>query len=68
MATSGFIFDNVDKINRALDAALAQPETAAVLLAAGIETLPGTPTDLDRYVRAEHEGWGRVIRTGIKAA
>lgn len=53
----------VAKLNRALNGALAQPDVAATLLAAGIETRPGTAADLDQYVRGEFEKWGKVIRT-----
>lgn len=37
------------------------------LAAEGAEAAPGTPADLQSYVRAEYEKWGRVIpRVGIK--
>ena len=52
------------RLNRALNAALAEPEVRQKLADVGIETRPGTPEDLARFVRAEADKWGEVIRKG----
>jgi tripartite-type tricarboxylate transporter receptor subunit TctC len=54
----------VTLLNRALNAALAEPEVRQKLADVGIETRPGSPEDLARFVRAEAEKWGEVIRKG----
>lgn len=59
--------DYIERLNRALNAALAQPDVVERLIGVGIETRPGTPEDLARFTRSELEKWGKVIRTaGIK--
>ena len=62
-APAGTPADAVTRLNHALNNTLAQPEVKERLLVAGIETRPGTPDDLDRFVRAEFDKWGKVIRT-----
>ena len=67
-APAGTPADAIDKLNRALQTALAQPDVPERLASAGIESRIGSPDDLSRFTRAEYEKWGRVIRTaGIKA-
>jgi len=41
---------------------LAQPEMKERFAEQGLETAGGTPAQLDRWIRAELERWGRVIR------
>ena len=62
-APAGTPADAVTRLNHALNNTLAQPDVKERLLVAGIETRPGTPDDLDRFVRAEFDKWGKVIRT-----
>lgn len=67
-APAGTPADAIDKLNRALNMSLAQPDVTERLASAGIESRIGSPDDLSRFTRAEYEKWGRVIRTaGIKA-
>ncbi len=54
----------VAQLNRALNAALAEPEVRQKLLDAGIETRSGSPEELARFVRAESDKWAEVIRKG----
>ncbi|MFO1200719.1 MAG: tripartite tricarboxylate transporter substrate binding protein [Burkholderiaceae bacterium] len=67
-APAGTPADAVAKLNRAMNAALVLPDVRERLLANGIETMPGMPEELERFVRAEVDKWGKVIRTaGIRA-
>jgi threonyl-tRNA synthetase len=52
-APAGTPADAVAKLNRAMNAALVLPDVRERLLANGIETMPGTPEELERFVRAE---------------
>jgi tripartite-type tricarboxylate transporter receptor subunit TctC len=57
----------VDKLNRDINAALADPKIKARLADAGGTILPGTPADFGKLIADETEKWGRVIRfAGIK--
>jgi tripartite-type tricarboxylate transporter receptor subunit TctC len=57
----------VDKLNQAINAALADPAIQARLIDLGGTVLAGTPADLARFVAQETEKWGKVVRfAGIK--
>ena len=57
----------VKKVNASVVNALRQPDIAQKLTAQGADPAPGTPDQLARYMRADHERWKKVIRTaGIK--
>ena len=59
--------ETVAKLNKALVDALNSPAVKARFLALGVEGLPGTPSDMAKYVRDERERWGRLIKVnGIK--
>jgi tripartite-type tricarboxylate transporter receptor subunit TctC len=58
----------VDRLNREVNAALADPAIRARLDALGASPMPGSPADFGRLIADETERWGKVIRTaGIKA-
>jgi tripartite-type tricarboxylate transporter receptor subunit TctC len=58
----------VNRLNREVNAALADPTIKARLDAHGAEGMPGSPADFARLIADETERWGRVIRAaGIKA-
>ena len=58
----------VDKLNREINAALADPKIKARLADLGGTPLPGSPADFGKLIADETEKWGKVIRTaGIKA-
>jgi tripartite-type tricarboxylate transporter receptor subunit TctC len=58
----------VATLNRAVNAALADPKVKARLDELGVIAMPGTPEDFGKLIAAETEKWGKVIRTaGIKA-
>jgi len=58
----------IDKLNREINAGLADPKIVARLTDLGSTALTLSPADLDKFVVDETEKWGKVIRTaGIKA-
>ena len=52
----------VDKLNKAINAALADPQMKARLADLGGAVLPGTPADFGKLLAEETEKWGKVIR------
>ena len=57
----------VDRLNREINAAIADPGMKARLAAIGGEPLPGSPAAFGRLIAEETEKWARVVRAaGIK--
>jgi tripartite-type tricarboxylate transporter receptor subunit TctC len=54
----------VDKLNREINAALADPKTKARLADLGATVLAGSPADFGKLIAEETEKWGKVIRAG----
>jgi tripartite-type tricarboxylate transporter receptor subunit TctC len=54
--------DIVDKLNKATNAALADPEVAARLASLGSEPFSGTPADFGRFIAKETDKWGKVVQ------
>jgi tripartite-type tricarboxylate transporter receptor subunit TctC len=61
-APRGTPADIVDKLNKEINAALADPTMKAKLAEQGGELLPGSPADFGRLIAAETEKWRRVIQ------
>jgi tripartite-type tricarboxylate transporter receptor subunit TctC len=60
--------DIIDKLNRDINAGLADATFKAKLAALGGQPFPGTPADFGRFVAAETDKWGKVVReAGVKA-
>jgi tripartite-type tricarboxylate transporter receptor subunit TctC len=58
----------IDKLNRQIDAALADPSFKARLADLAASPMPMTPTGFGKFIADETEKWGQVIRTAnIKA-
>ena len=58
----------VEKLNKEINAALADPKMKARLADLGGTVLPGSPADFGKFIAAETEKWGKVIRAAnIKA-
>jgi tripartite-type tricarboxylate transporter receptor subunit TctC len=58
----------VDRLNKEITAVLADPAIRARLDDMGSEPLAGSPADFGRFITAETEKWGKVIRAAnIKA-
>jgi tripartite-type tricarboxylate transporter receptor subunit TctC len=57
----------VDKLNKEINAAIADPAMKARFAAIGGEPLPGSPAEFGKLIAEETEKWGRVVRAaGIK--
>jgi tripartite-type tricarboxylate transporter receptor subunit TctC len=58
----------VDKLNKEINAALANPKMKARFADLGYMVLPGSPADFEKLIAKETEKWGKVIRAAnIKA-
>jgi tripartite-type tricarboxylate transporter receptor subunit TctC len=58
----------VDKLNKEINAGLADPKIKARLADLGGEVFAGSPTDFGKLIADETEKWGKVIRAAnIKA-
>jgi tripartite-type tricarboxylate transporter receptor subunit TctC len=58
----------VEKLNKEINAALADPQIKARLADLGGTVLPGTPADFGKLIADETEKWAKVIRAaGIKS-
>jgi tripartite-type tricarboxylate transporter receptor subunit TctC len=58
----------IDKLNREINAALADPKVKAQLADLGSPALAGSPADFGKLIADETEKWGQVIKSaGIKA-
>jgi tripartite-type tricarboxylate transporter receptor subunit TctC len=56
------------KLNREINAGLADPKLQARLADLGGTVLPGSPADFGKFIAEETEKWGKVIRAAnIKA-
>jgi tripartite-type tricarboxylate transporter receptor subunit TctC len=66
-APKGTPDDIVDKLNREVNAILAQPAVKSQLADLGASLLPGSPDDFGKLIVDETAKWGKVIRfAGIK--
>jgi len=58
----------VDKLNNAINAALADPNMKARLAELGGTVLAGSPADFGKLIAEETEKWGKVVKfSGAKA-
>ena len=58
----------VQKLNQALVKALKTPEVLSAFDKQGLESQPGTPEELAKYMAREYDTWGKVVKqAGIKA-
>jgi tripartite-type tricarboxylate transporter receptor subunit TctC len=63
----GLPADIVEKLNREVNAILAEPQVKAQLADLGASLLPGPPANFGELIADETEKWGKVIRfAGIK--
>jgi tripartite-type tricarboxylate transporter receptor subunit TctC len=57
----------IDKLNKEINAALADPQLKARLAELGGMVLAGSPADFSKLIAAETEKWAKVIKfAGIK--
>ncbi|MGH8663703.1 MAG: Bug family tripartite tricarboxylate transporter substrate binding protein [Burkholderiales bacterium] len=67
VAPDGTAADVVQRLNRAMNAALHDPEVKARLNAAGLDPVGGSPEAFGALIRAEADKWGPIIRrTGAR--
>jgi tripartite-type tricarboxylate transporter receptor subunit TctC len=60
--------DIIDRLNKEINAALADPKMEARLADLGAVPMPMTPAEFGEFIAAETEKWGKVIRAAnIKA-
>jgi tripartite-type tricarboxylate transporter receptor subunit TctC len=52
----------VDRLNREVNAAFADPKMQARLADTGGAVLPGSPADFEKLIAGEIEKWGKVIK------
>jgi tripartite-type tricarboxylate transporter receptor subunit TctC len=52
----------LDKLNREINAVLADPKAKARLAAHGSEPLTGSPAEIGKLMAEETEKWGKVVR------
>jgi tripartite-type tricarboxylate transporter receptor subunit TctC len=58
----------VDKLNKEVNAALADPKFKARFADLGATTLPGSPADFGKLIADETEKWGKVVKfSGAKS-
>jgi tripartite-type tricarboxylate transporter receptor subunit TctC len=57
----------IDKLNKEINAALADPKIKARLADLGSAPLPGSPADFGKFIAEETEKWAKVIKSaGLK--
>jgi len=54
--------DIVEKLNKEVNAALADPTMKHRLLDVGCVLMPGTPDDFGKFIAAETEKWAKVVK------
>jgi tripartite-type tricarboxylate transporter receptor subunit TctC len=52
----------IDRLNREIDAAMADPDMKAKFENLGVTLLPGSPADFAKHIAAETEKWAKVVR------
>ena len=58
----------VDRLNKEINAALADPKMLARLSELGASPIAGSPTDFGKLIAEETEKWGKVVKfSGAKA-
>jgi tripartite-type tricarboxylate transporter receptor subunit TctC len=58
----------VDKLNREINAVLADTKLKARLVELGGQPSPGTPADFGKFIASETDKWGKVVReAGLKS-
>jgi tripartite-type tricarboxylate transporter receptor subunit TctC len=54
--------ETINKLNKEINAALADPQIKVRLADLGATVLPGSPADFGKLIADETEKWGKVIR------
>jgi tripartite-type tricarboxylate transporter receptor subunit TctC len=62
-APKGTPADVIKKLNKEVNAALADPKIKARLGDLGVAVLPGSPADFGKLIADETEKWAKIVRT-----
>ena len=54
--------DVVARLNAEITKILNEPATREKIAAQGFNVMTSTPDDLGRFIRSEHEKWGRLVK------
>ena len=54
--------DIIDKLNREINAALADPKLRARLADLGATVLTGSPADFGKFIADKTDKWGKVVK------
>jgi len=58
----------IDKLNKEINAGLADPNIRARFADLGVTALPGSPADFGKLIAEETKKWAKVVKfAGIKA-
>ena len=52
----------IDRLNAEMRKAMAEPDVKAALLAQAIDLQPGTPDELQSFMRSETDKWAKVVK------
>ncbi len=61
-APSNMPAEIIDRLNREINAALADPDFKAKLAQLGGQPFPGTPAEFGKFIAGETDKWGKVVR------
>jgi tripartite-type tricarboxylate transporter receptor subunit TctC len=60
--------DRIARLNAEIAKIMALPDAQKVLLAAGLESAPNSPSEMRRIIETDYAKWGQLIKTlGLKA-
>jgi tripartite-type tricarboxylate transporter receptor subunit TctC len=60
--------DIIERLNKEINAGLADPQLKTRLVGLGSMTLPGSPADFGKFITNETEKWAKVVKfANIKA-
>jgi tripartite-type tricarboxylate transporter receptor subunit TctC len=54
--------DRIARLNAEISKIMALPEAQKVLLAAGLEPAPNSPSEMRRIIEADYAKWGELIK------
>ena len=62
LAPKGTPDEVIQRINKEMNAALADPDFQARLASMGVAPMPSTPDEFSKFMVSETERWGKVVR------
>ena len=59
--------DRIARLNAEIVRIMAMPEVQKILLAAGLEPAPNSPSEMRRIIETDYKKWGELIKAlGLK--